>query len=106
MLGKAAVIFLAAVGLLTLPYLGWRTSIHATADEGFWFSYYCGDWPVKVSEVDANHDRHVDRQEASAACSGWLNRREFKARACVEYMEPKTGVPIYMSCRVEQSEVH
>lgn len=96
-----ATVFLAVIGLPTLGYVAWRTAIHATADEGFWFSYYCGEWPVTLSEADLNHDRRISRSEASATCQGWLNRREINGRACVEYMGPKTGVPIYTSCRVD-----
>ena len=100
MLKKVAVTFFAFVGLLTLPYLIWRISIHATANEGFWFSYYCGEWPVRFSEVDSNHDKQVSWQEARAACSGWLNRRELGDNACIEYIEPKTGAARFTSCRV------
>lgn len=96
-----ATVFLATIGLLALCYVGWRTAIHATAQEGFWFSYYCGEWPVTLSETDLDHDRKISRQEARATCQGWLKRREVNGRGCIEYIEPKTGVAAYTSCRVE-----
>jgi hypothetical protein len=103
MLRIIATALLAAIVIPVLAYASWRIAIHATAEEGFWFSYYCSEWPVTVAEADLNHDLKISRQEASAMCSGWLNRREINGKACIEYMEPKTGTPIYTSCRVERS---
>lgn len=95
-----------AVGLVTIGYISWRIAIHATAEEGFWFSYYCSEWPVTLAETDLNHDRQVSKSEASATCAGWIHRREINGRACIEYMEPKTGEPIYTACRMETHDAH
>lgn len=94
---------LITAGIIAIVYAAWRISIHLMAEEGFWFSYYCSEWPVTLSETDLNHDKQISRSEASYTCMGWLNRHEINGRACIEYMEPKTGVPVYTACRLESN---
>jgi hypothetical protein len=105
MLKNISRLVLIAVGLVTIGYITWRIAIHATAEEGFWFSYYCSEWPVTLSEADSNRDHIISRTEASNTCTGWKNRREINGRACIEYVESKTGEPIYTLCRLESSDV-
>ena len=102
---KSLLALFVIIGLVTTIYNIWHLTIYASDKNGFWFSYYCSDIPVTLAETDKNNDGYVQREEASEKCSNlWLLRREINGKACIEYMEPKVGVPLMTSCRLNQAE--
>lgn len=89
-----ATVFLAIIGLLALCYVGWRTAIHATAQEGFWFSYYCGEWPVTLSETDLDHDRKISRQEARPRAKAGSNDERSMAEDVLSTWSQRPAWPL------------
>lgn len=97
-------VILSIIGFFSVLYGCWHLLIYFSDNNGFWYSYYCSEIPVTVSEVDTNHDGHVQREEAAKKCDGlWLQHRVINEKACIEYMEPKTGIPLMTACRINEN---
>ena len=96
---RIAVHLLAIIGAVWLAFSVARVVYAAADEQGFWWAYSCARQPVTFAEVDANGDGQVQYREASLSCDTMPFKRSIDGRVCIEYLEPKAGVPLQTVCR-------